>query len=67
MKMKDLRELTVDELNQKELDLREELFNLRFQQSTNRLENPMKIRQVKRDIARVKTLLTELERGNDAK
>jgi large subunit ribosomal protein L29 len=67
MKMKELRELTVDELTQKELELKEELFNLRFQQSTNRLENPMRIRQVKRDIARVKTLLTELKRGNDAK
>jgi len=67
MKMKELRELTIDELTQKELDLKEELFNLRFQQSTNRLENPMRIRQVKRDIARVKTLITELKRGNDAK
>jgi len=67
MKMKELRELTVDELTQKELELKEELFNLRFQQSTNRLGNPMRIRQVKRDIARVKTLLTELKRGNDAK
>lgn len=67
MKMKDLRELTLEELKQQELDMKEELFNLRFQQSTNRLENPMKIRQVKRDIARIKTLLTELERGNNAK
>ncbi|HPR17116.1 MAG TPA: 50S ribosomal protein L29 [Candidatus Cloacimonadota bacterium] len=67
MKMKDIRELTKDELQQKLIDLKEELFNLRFQQSTNRLENPMRIRQVKRDVARIKTLLTELDRGNNAK
>jgi len=67
MKMKDLRDLTQEELQQKLLDLKEELFNLRFQQSLNRLENPMRIRAVKRDVARIKTLLTELERGNDAK
>ncbi len=67
MKMKDLREMTQEELQQKLLDLKEELFNLRFQKSLNRLENPMRIRSVKRDVARIKTLLTELERGNDAK
>jgi len=67
MKMKDLRDMTQEELQQKLLDLKEELFNLRFQKSLNRLENPMRIRAVKRDVARIKTLLTELERGNDAK
>lgn len=67
MKMLELRELTQDELQQKLLDLKEELFNLRFQQSTNRLENPMRIGGVKKDIARIKTLLTQMKRGNDGK
>jgi large subunit ribosomal protein L29 len=67
MKMKELRELTQDELQQKLLDLKEELFNLRFQQSSNRLENPMRIGDVKKDIARINTLLTQLKRGNDGK
>lgn len=67
MKMLELRELTRDELEQKLLDLKEELFNLRFQQSTNRLENPMRIKLVKKDVARIKTLLTQMERGNDGK
>jgi large subunit ribosomal protein L29 len=67
MKMLELRELTRDELLQKEVDLKEELFNLRFQQSTNRLENPMQIREVKRDIARIKTVLTQMKRGDDGK
>ncbi|MDO9578090.1 MAG: 50S ribosomal protein L29 [Candidatus Cloacimonadales bacterium] len=65
--MMELHELTQDELQQKLLDLKEELFNLRLQQSMNRLENPMKIGGVKKDIARVKTLLTQMKRGNDDK
>jgi len=67
MKMSELRELTQDELQQKLLDLKEELFNLRFQQSMNRLENPMRLGDVKKDVARIKTLLTQLKRGNDGK
>jgi len=67
MKMLELRELTQDELQQKLLDLKEELFNLRFQQSMNRLENPMRLGDVKKDVARIKTLLTQLKRGNDGK
>ena len=67
MKMTELHELTHDELQQKLLDLKESLFNLRFQQSMNRLENPMQISGVKKDIARVKTLLTQMKRGNDDK
>ena len=67
MKMLELRELTKDELQQKLLDLKEELFNLRFQQSMNRLENPMRIGELKKDVARIKTLLTQMERGNDGK
>jgi large subunit ribosomal protein L29 len=59
MKTKDLRLLSDGELLVKEKDLNEELFNLRFQHATGQLENVMRIPQVKRDIARVKTILKE--------
>lgn len=59
MKMSELREMTDDELRQKEEDLREELFNLRFQNARNRLENPLKLRFIRKDIAKILTLLTE--------
>jgi large subunit ribosomal protein L29 len=59
MKAKDLRLLSAGELVEKERELNEELFNLRFQQATGQLENLMRIPQVKRDIARVKTMLRE--------
>ena len=59
MNMLEIRELTNSELQQKLNDMTEELFNLRFQKATNRLENPGKIKFLKRDIARLKTLLTE--------
>jgi large subunit ribosomal protein L29 len=57
MKTKDLRLLSEGELIHKEKELHEELFNLRFQHATGQLENTMRIPQVKRDIARVKTIL----------
>jgi len=59
MKSSALRELTLDELAKKETDMRKELFNLRFQQATGEIENPMRIRSIKKDIARVLTLMTE--------
>jgi large subunit ribosomal protein L29 len=59
MKAKELRQLSEGELFIKEKELDEELFNLRFQHATGQLENVMRIPQVKRDIARVKTLLKE--------
>ena len=59
MKAKELRQLSEGELIVKEKELGEELFNLRFQQATGQLENVMRIPQVKRDIARVKTILKE--------
>jgi large subunit ribosomal protein L29 len=59
MKAKDLRLLHEGELFQKEKELNEELFNLRFQQATGQLDNLMRIPQVKRDIARVKTIVKE--------
>ena len=55
----ELRTMTVDELKQEEGNLRKELFNLRFQRTTGEIENPMMIKQVRRDIARVLTLITE--------
>jgi large subunit ribosomal protein L29 len=59
MKVSELREITVDELMKKEQDLRKELFNLRFQQATGEIENPMRIRTIRKDIARVLTVVTE--------
>ncbi len=58
-KAKDLRLLNEGELFEKERLLREELFNLRFQQATGQLENVMRIPQVKRDMARIKTIFRE--------
>jgi large subunit ribosomal protein L29 len=59
VKPSELIALTVDELGQKEKDLRKELFNLRFQLATGEIENPMRIRTVKKDIARVLTIKSE--------
>ncbi|MFZ5907721.1 MAG: 50S ribosomal protein L29 [Nitrospirota bacterium] len=59
MKPSDLQALTPDELSQKEQELRKELFNLRFQAVTGEIENPMRIRAVRKDIARVLTIRTE--------
>lgn len=61
MKIGQLRDLTVDELKAKLVELKAELFNLRFQQATNQLDNPMRIVEVKKTIARVSTLLREEE------
>jgi large subunit ribosomal protein L29 len=60
--LKELRQLTVPELADKEKQLVQELFNLRFQFGTGRLENPMQIRKTKRDIARVKTIMKEVSK-----
>lgn len=61
MKAKELRDKSVNELNQSVVDLKTELFNLRFQLATGELDNPMRINKVKKDIARVKTVLRERE------
>ena len=61
MKARELRELSDEELAKKLRDLKEELFNLRFQAATGQLDNPMRIRQVRRDIARVQTIQRERE------
>ena len=61
MKTTEIRELSAAELDTKLADLKEELFNLRFQMATGQCENPMKIRDVKKSIARIKTI--QRERG----
>ena len=62
MKASELRILSKEELAQKLKELKSELFNLRFQLAINQLENPMRIKAVRKDIARVQTVLTEKER-----
>lgn len=59
MKISEIRNLSHDDLNNKLKDLKSELFNLRFQLAINQLENPMRIRAVKKDIARVQTTICE--------
>lgn len=61
MKVKDIRDMSQGELNQKLASLKEELFNLRFQLATGQLENPMRIKEVKKTIARIKTIQREQE------
>ena len=61
MKAKELRDLSADELKEKERDLSHELFNLRFQKATGQLGNTAMLGKAKRDLARVKTVLKELE------
>ena len=61
MKANEIRELNKAELELKLKDLKQELFNMRFQHATNQLDNPMKMVEVKKTIARVKTILREIE------
>ena len=64
MKATEIRNNTLPELNEQLAKLKEELFNLRFQLAINQLENPMRITAVKKDIARVKTIIRETEIKN---
>ena len=61
MKVKEVRELSAQELSAKLGDLKKDLFNLRLQHAINQLENPMRLGAVKKDIARVKTIIREKE------
>lgn len=61
MKAQEMRDQTGDELRQRLVDLKEELFNLRFQAATGQLDNPMRVRVVRKDIARVMTIMRERE------
>jgi large subunit ribosomal protein L29 len=66
-KVADLRARTDDQLGDQLIELKREAFNLRFQAATNQLERPARIREVRRDIARIKTLQTERTSAGDAK
>lgn len=66
MKATELRDMTAQELESELGKLKTELFNLRFQHAINQLENPMRINAVKKDIARIKTILREQELSGDA-
>ena len=61
MKVKEIRELSTEEINKKLVEAKEELFNLRFQQATGSLEKPSKIRELRHQIARLKTVVRERE------
>jgi large subunit ribosomal protein L29 len=66
MKINEIRDLSSQEIVDKIKDLKEELFNLRFQNAMNQLDNPMRIAAVKKDIAKLKTVLKEQELGLNA-
>jgi len=61
VKVNEIRDLKIEELQAKLQDLKKELFNLRFQHATNQLDNPMRIVEVKKTIARIKTVIKEQE------
>ncbi len=62
MRAKEIRDLTLEEMRQKEQELTEELFRLRLRQSTGQIDNPMRLRALRRDIARIKTIRHERAR-----
>ena len=64
MKVKEIRELSTEEINKKLVETKEELFNLRFQQATGNLEKPSRLRELRHTVARMKTVLKERE-GNE--
>lgn len=66
MKATDVRAMSADELNDKLLELKKEQFNLRFQEATGQLEKTARVRQVRRDIARVKTIMAENKTASKA-
>ncbi len=63
MTAEEIRELTPDEIKTRVAELEEERFRLRFRSATEQLENPLRLRTIRKDIARLKTVLTERERG----
>ena len=63
MRADEIRELTVDDIKARVAELEEERFRLRFRSATEPLENPLRLRTIRKDIARLKTVLTERERG----
>ena len=65
MKIKELKEMSADELKHREAELVDQLFKLRFQKSLGQLESPMKIKNIKRDIARIKTLMNRATKATE--
>ena len=65
MKIKELKELSTDELKHRESELVDQLFKLRFQKSLGQLESPMKIKAIKKDIARIKTILNRAPQATE--
>lgn len=65
MKIKEIKEMGADELKHKEAELVDQLFKLRFQKSLGQLESPMKVKNIKRDIARIKTLLNQTPKATE--
>lgn len=63
MKTNEIKDMTSAELNEKLGELKQELFNLRFQHAVNQLDNPLRMKAVKKDIARIKTFLRQQESG----
>ncbi len=61
MKAEEIRQMSIDEMQRKSEDLRQELFNLRFQKTVSQAEAPHKMKQTRRDIARIKTVIRETE------
>lgn len=67
MKIKELRELSVDELNARRRELRQEMLNLRMQQQSGQLENPSRIKVLRREVARIETIVTDRTHAAAAK
>lgn len=65
MKARELRELSEEELYSKEEELKDQLFKLKFQHAIGKLENEMKLRNIKKDIARIETILREKDKGSE--
>ena len=63
MRAEEIRELSVDEIRSRVAELEEERFRLRFRSATETLDNPLRLRTIRKDIARLKTVLTEKQRG----
>jgi len=62
MKIREIRELSADDLRQRIVDLKDQLSRLRFQKAMGQLDNPMKIRNIRKDIARINTVLQEIQK-----
>jgi large subunit ribosomal protein L29 len=65
MKIKELKEMSANELKHREAELVDQLFKLRFQKSLGQLESPMKVKNIKKDIARIKTLLNQTPKATE--